>query len=246
MQSSRNSADDTYQAWHRLGTSDATLSVIDIARDLAARARDRSPLVRALAAEDVYLSLSAEGTVATSQADGRAYVHVFSSPTRLTASVPRGESTMSMSAAPLAAFARQWPPGTGVRLDPDTAVETVLEPEDVRHVAATAAGIPTPAALTAVEGEELRLARGPEAATDLDQRVVGVGFARLVRFTATLDGAGGRLWPVYVGESDLPPNEAAARIDDAAGVPVVAVVNGEPAWVLDVLRAGLDDAVTLR
>lgn len=236
----------SYEQWHRLGTRDATLSVLDLARRLADRARDRAPLVRALAVEDVYLSLAADGTVATSQADGRRYVHVFSSPVRLTATLPPSARELSMQSAPLAAFAHRWPAGTGARLDPGADVETVLEPDDVGHVVATAAGIPTPAALTAVDGEELRLSRGPEGVTDLDERLLALRPTRLQRFAATLDGVGGRVWPVYVVETDLDVRSGLAEIDRAAGVPVVAVVNGEPAWILTRLGAGLDDAVRLR
>lgn len=247
MRRGRKSRDEVYESWHRLGTSDATLSVIDIARDIAVRAGDRSPLLRALAVEEVYLCLSPDGAVATSRADGRAYVHVFSSPTRLTASLPPSAETMSMHSSLLATFARQWPEDTGVRLDPGTAVESVLEPEDVRHVAATAAGMPTWAALTVVEGdEELRTARGPDGVTDLDERVLALGFRGVLRFTATIDGVGGRLWPVYVVDSDLDARQAIAKIDEAAGTPVVAIASGEPAWILDRLRAGFDDALRLR
>jgi hypothetical protein len=236
----------TYGEWHELGTSDATLSVIDIARRLGAKVGNSSPLLRALSVEDVYLSLSPEGTVQTSRGDGATYVHVFSSPTRLVAALSPETATMNVQHSPLAAFARQWPPGTGVRLDPGSAVAYVLEPQDVDHVVATAAGVPTPAALTAVEGEELRLSRGPAEVTNLDERILALGLGSLRRFAAILDGVGGRTWPVYIAETDRESQPAIREIERAAGIPVVGIVNNEPALLLEHLRAGLDGALRLR
>jgi hypothetical protein len=96
----------------------------------------------------------------------------------------------------------------------------------------------TPAALTAVDGEELRITAGPEEATELDTAVAAaLPGARVRRCVAALDGVGGRTWPVYlVDGAGLELLETVDRVERAAQVPVVVLVDGRPDW-LDVLLA---------
>ena len=235
--------EQVHAQWQQVGTADRVLSTLDLARTVSRHAGSIFPLVRALCVEEVYLEPTGDGTVASSSADGVRYVHAFTSPARLAATLSVRDDRISMQAVLLPDALGRLPEGVGVRLDPGTEAEVVLEPDVVRLLRATAAGIPTPAALTAVEGEELRFATGPDEVTALDRAVRGAVPGRVQRYVADLDGVGGRTWPVYrVDGSGLELLDAVDRVEQAAGAPVVTVVDGQPAWLAALVEPGMQQA----
>ncbi|QWZ09461.1 hypothetical protein KRR39_06770 [Nocardioides panacis] len=237
--------EEAHARWQRLGRGDHVESVLDLARRVAQRAGSVLPVIRALTVEQVFVSPGPDGTLAVSRSGGVPFVHVFSSPVRLVASLSPEDSEVSMTTLFLADLVRGFGGQVGVRLDPATDAELTLEPDQVRQLVATAAGVVTPAALTAVEGEELRVTAGPEAVTDLDRAVVAaLPEARVRRCVAALDGVGGRTWPVYL--ADGPGLEVLAILDlveQAARRPTVVVVNGEPRWLAALLTSAQDVAL---
>jgi hypothetical protein len=239
--------EEVHARWQRLGQEDHVQSVLDLARGVAQRAGSILPVLRALTVEPVYVRPGADGTLAVSRAGDVPFVHVFTSPLRLVSSLSSEDSEVSMSTLNLADLVRGLGTLVGVRLDPGTDAELTLEPDQVRQLVATSAGIVTPAALTAVEGEELRITAGPEEATDLDTAVAAaLPGARVRRCVAALDGVGGRTWPVYlVDGAGLELLEAVDRVERAAQVPVVVLVDGRPAWLAALLGPGQGVAVAV-
>jgi len=240
-----------HQAWQRAAQDDSTQSVVDVARRVAIEARNLSPMLRALAVTPVYVRPGPDGALATSRAGGEAYLHAFSSPVRLTGSLSVEEDQLSLAEVLVADLAARAPEPVGVRLDPGTDVEVSLDPRQVREVRAIAAGVATPAAITAVEGEELLHQAGPAEVTELDGSVlqavheVDAG-ARVRRHVTRLDGVGGRDWPVYWLEPrTAEPDRILQSVYERVTAPVVAIAGRQPAWAADRLADGLDVAYTL-
>jgi len=232
----------------RAATSSDTASVLDVVRTIA---DDTSPwpiLVRALAVTPVYLRVAEEGRVETSRADDEEYVHVYSSPLRLTAGLAADVEELTIQEAFVADLVQRAGGRLGVRIDPGLASEQVVPPAMALEVLSVAAGLPVRAALTAGEGEELRIEKGPDEVTDLDRRVRKVVVdanpaAMITRAAATLVGIGGRTWPVYSVSSIVQdPMALSDAVQRAAGVPIVLLVEGRPAQLaelLDVATHGL-------
>jgi hypothetical protein len=225
---------DAHARWQQAATSSDSASVLDVVRTIA---QDTSPwpiLVRALAVTPVYLRVAEEGRVETSRADDEEYVHAYSSPLRLTAGLGADVAELTIQEAFVADLVDRAGGRLGVRIDPGLASEQVVPPAMALEVLSVAAGLPVPAALTPGEGEELRVERGPEGRTDLDDRVrtavLGANpAARITRAAATLLGIGGRTWPVYSVTSIVQtPMVLSDTVQRAAGVPIVLIVDGRP------------------
>ncbi len=233
---------DAYARWQALATSSTTASMLDVVRNVAAATSPWPILVRALAVTPVYLRVGDGGRAETSRADGESYVHAYSTPVRLTAGVGADVEELTIREAFVADLVHRVEGPLGVRIDPGLASEQVVPPAMVREVLAVADGLPVPAALTAAEGEELRVEAGPESMTDLDRRVrVAVlehGDGAVVRrAVATLVGIGGRTWPVYSVLGGGPdPIVLSTAVQRAAGVPLVLLVDGRPAGLAEVLH----------
>ncbi|GAA0629080.1 hypothetical protein GCM10009547_35890 [Sporichthya brevicatena] len=225
-----------YDRWQELSRN-ATLTRLDMARNIAQDGRDVAPLLRALSVEPIFIRPHADGSVDVStDAQGERFVHAFTSHVRLAASVPIDAPDLTVQQILLPRWAASFPAPAGVRLDPGTAFDVSLDARQVHEVRAIAAGIPTPAALRAVDRHEtLDLVPGPDRLMDLDQQVVtavtthaGPAVAAAIRRAgARLDGIGGRDWPVYYLPADVPePLASAIRADLPANV---VLVPGTPA-----------------
>lgn len=240
---------DAYARWQEAATSSDSASILDIVRRIAA---DTSPwpiLVRALAVTPVYLRVDEEGRTETSRADDEEYVHVYSSPLRLTAGLGADVEELTFRETFVADLVDQAGGRLGIRIDPGLATEQVVPPAMALEVLSVAAGLPVRAALTAGAGEELRIERGPDGVTDLDRRVqqavrdANPG-ATIRRAAATLAGIGGRIWPVYSVTSTVQdPMVLSDAVQRAAQVPLVLLVDGRPpglAELLDLDAHGVD------
>ncbi len=236
--------DRVHAQWQEVARSEGTLSVLDVARRVSEAAGTVHALVRALCVEDVYLSVEDGDRIPTSVRDGQSFVHVHSSPARAVGGLDVEDERFDVRPVRLPAWLATLPPGTGVRLDPDTDVEVVLDATRVRLLLATAAGVPTPSALTPALEERLFHLRGPEEVTDLDRAVRAEVSGRLRRCLVRLDGIGGRDWPTYLVDGDgREPREVAGAVERAAGVPVAVLVEGQPGWLAALL--GPADEVAL-
>lgn len=229
-----------YEAWQAAARAPAATCPLDLAVAASRGLGNPALLVRALGVEPVYLRAQG-GAVATSHVvhdDGSTtrYAHVFSTPLRLTSGWPEATTEGTITEVLLPRLVPGLPEGAGVRLDPDLPGEVVLDPDDLVEVVATAMGHPTRSALTPVEGEALRMEPGPDGHTALDARVLAAlgarwPGARVRRAALTLEGLGGRTWPVLDVQVGDPL--AAGVVEAAAGVPVVVVVDGEPAPLVE-------------
>ena len=239
-----------WERWQEAARDPGTSGVLDLVRHVVASGSGDSILVRALAVVPVYVDL-ADGEVATSWADGERFVHVWSTPVRLTTSKGPADTEISLTELLLPDLVERLDAGVGVRIDPGLESELVVPPRLVEDVVLTARGAPPAAALTPVEGEELRVERGPEELTDLDEAVLEATRAVdpdavVTRACATLDGIGGRIWPVYVVSG---ARAEAVALDTAireAAFPArpLTLVDGEPARLADHLAVG-DVAIPL-
>lgn len=239
-----------WERWQEAARDPGTSGVLDLVRHVVASGAGDSILVRALAVVPVYVDL-AGGEVATSWAGGERFVHVWSTPVRLTTSKGPAATEISLTELRLPDLVDRLAPGVGVRVDPGLESELVVPPRLVEDVVLTARGAPTTAALTPVEGEELRVERGPEELTDLDEAVLEATRAIapdavVTRACATLDGIGGRVWPVYVvagAHAGADALDVAIR-DAAYPARPLTLVDGEPSRLADHLAIG-DVAVPL-
>jgi hypothetical protein len=239
---------DAHARWQQAATSSDSASVLDVVRTIAA---DTSPwpiLVRALAVTPVYLRVAEEGRVETSRADDEEYVHAYSSPLRLTAGLGADVEELTVQEVFVADLVDRAGGRVGIRIDPGLASEQVVPPAMALEVLSVAAGLPVRAALTAGEGEELRIEQGPDEVTDLDRRVRQVVVdanpaSTITRAAATLVGIGGRVWPVYAVTSTVQdPMVLSDAVQRAAAVPIVLLIDGHPtqlAELLDVATHGL-------
>ena len=224
---------DAYDRWQHAARDPGMSSVLDVVRSAASHDPRSSLMVRALGVVPVYVDLVAR-ELATSRSGEEEYVHVWSTPVRLTTALAREESALSITEVALPDLLVRLAAVVGVRIDPDLESEIVLPPALVEQVLLTARGVPTPAALTPVEGEVLRVETGPEGVTDLDARVRSAVLERnseagVRRAAATLAGLGGRVWPVYSVSGAVEPDPALSeRVQRAAGVPIVLLVDGRP------------------
>ena len=240
---------DAHARWQQVATTSGSASVLDVVGTIA---EDSSPwpiLVRALAVTPVYLRVGEEGRVETSRADDEEYVHAYSSPLRLTAGLGADVEELTIREVFVADLVDQAGGRLGIRIDPGLASEQVVPPAMALEVLSVAAGLPVRAALTAGEGEELRVERGPDGLTDLDERVKKVVLdanptATITRAAATLAGIGGRTWPVYALTSTVQdPMVLSDAVQRVAGVPIVLLVDGRPpqlAELLDLQTHGVD------
>ena len=232
---------DAHARWQELAASSTSASVLDVVRRVAVATSPWPILVRALVVTPVYLRLGDGGRVETSRSDGDDYLHAYSTPVRLTAGLGADVEEITIREAFVADLVVESPGLLGVRIDPGLDTEQAVPPPMAQEVVAVAAGLPVPAALTPAEGEELRVEAGPAGVTDLDRRVLTAvreadPDARVRRAAATLLGIGGRLWPVYAvtgAAGDAPT--LADRVQRAARVPVVLLVDGRPPALTDLL-----------
>ena len=237
-------APGAWESWQQAARDPGTSGVLDLVRHVVASGAGDSILVRALTVVPVYVDL-VDGEVATSWADGEHYVHVWSTPVRLTTSKGPDDTEISLTELLLPDLVERLAARTGVRIDPGLESELVVPPRLVEDVVLTSRGAPTAAALTPVEGEELRVERGPEDLTDLDEAVLQATRAvapeaEISRACATLDGIGGRIWPVYLvagTHADAAVLDAAIR-DAAFPARPLILVDGEPARLADHLAVG--------
>lgn len=238
--------ESAYERWQQVGHTEGTLSVPDVARRVAEESGVLAPLVRALCVEDVYLQVRDGDLVSTSTSDADRFVHVWSSPARAMTELTLEDDRFDVRAVRLAPWLRTLPDGTGVRLDPGTAGEVVLDPARLRLLAATAAGVPTPAALTPALEERLLPQRGPAGTTELDRLVRDAVGGRVRRCVVRLDGVGGRDWPTYLVDGDgRDPLAVAAAVEEVARRPVALLVDGAPAWLAELLEPAQSVAVDL-
>lgn len=229
-QSDRTAA---YDAWQQVARSSETSAVLDVARNVVRATGGWSLLVRTLSVTPVYVRVGPSSLVETSVAEGGTYVHVHSTPVRLTAGLDPGIEELTVREVLLHELVEAAPGRLGARIDPGLETELVMDPDVVDEVRAVAAGVPTRSALTPVEGEELRVERGPEEVTHLDDRVLeALGTVeprtRVTRAVAQLAGIGGRTWPVYsvTGAGDTGAvREVLAQV---VARPLVLLVDGEP------------------
>ena len=245
-----DAAPGAWERWQEAARDPRASGVLDLVRHVVGSGAGDSILVRALTVVPVYVDL-VDGEVATSWADGEHYVHVWSTPVRLTTSKGPGDTEISLTELLLPDLVERLAAGVGVRVDPGLESELVVPPGLVEDVVLTSRGAPTSAALTPVEGEELRVERGPGELTDLDEAVLEATRAIapdavVTRACATLDGIGGRIWPVYVvaGAHGRAAALDAAIRDAAYPVRPLTLVDGEPARLADHLALG-DAAVPL-
>lgn len=239
---------ETHARWQQAATSSDSASVLDVVRRIA---EDTSPwpiIVRALVVTPVYLRVAEGGRVETSRADDEEYVHVYSSPLRLTAGLAVDVEELTIQEVFVADLVNQAGGRLGIRIDPGLASEQVVPPDTATEVLSVAAGLPVRAALTPGEGEELVVEKGPDEVTDLDQRVRKVVVdanpaARIARAAARLAGIGGRTWPVYsVTGTVQDPMVLSDAVQRAAAVPIVLLIEGRPkqlAELIDVRAHGL-------
>lgn len=239
----RPGGSDAYDRWQQVARDPAVSSVLDVVRRAASDGPGSSMVVRALGVVPVYVDLSL-GEVATSRSGEEDYVHVWSTPVRLTSARAREDTALSVTEVVLPELLLRLARPVGVRIDPDLESEIVLPPTLVEQVLLTARGVPTPAALTAAEGEELRVETGPEGVTDLDARVLAAVLehnptAVVERAAATLVGIGGRVWPVYsvTGAVETDP-VVDGRVQQAAQVPLIVLLDGRPEPLAALLGLG--------
>lgn len=237
-------ATNAHARWQQAATSSDSASVLDVVRNIAGTSSPWPILVRALVVTPVYLRLAEEGRVETSRADDEDYVHAYSSPLRLTAGLSADVEELTIREVFVADLVNQAGRRIGIRIDPGLGTEQVVLPAMAEEVLSVAAGLPVRAALTAGEGEELRLERGPGELTDLDRRVQQVVVdanpaATIVRAAATLAGIAGRTWPVYsVTGTVQDPMVLSDAVQRAAGVPIVLLVGGRPPQLAELLDLG--------
>ncbi|MCF6376050.1 hypothetical protein L2K70_00355 [Nocardioides KLBMP 9356] len=243
-------ADETgaHARWQQAATSSDTASVLDVVRTVADATSPWPILVRALVVTPVYLRVAEGGRVETSRADEEEYVHVYSSPLRLTAGLAVDVEELTIQEVFVADLVNQAGGRLGIRIDPGLASEQVVPPDMATEVLSVAAGLPVRAALTPGEGEELVVETGPDEVTDLDQRVKRVVVdanpaARIMRAAARLAGIGGRTWPVYsVTGTVQDPMVLSDAVQRAAAVPIVLLIENRPvqlAELVDVPAHGL-------
>ncbi|GAB3993009.1 hypothetical protein [Nocardioides marmoraquaticus] len=116
----------------------------------------------------------------------------------------------------------------------------------MRLLVAAGAGTPTPSALTPAPDERLVPGRGPAETTELDRAVRATVSGRLRRCEVSLEGVGGTDWPVYVVDGDgRAPQQVAEAVGEAAGRPVVVLVDAQPAWVAELVGPAVELAVEL-
>lgn len=220
------------------------MSVIDDARRAARSAGLVHPLVRALCVEDVHVVVEGGDQLRTSQRAGQEFVHVHSTRARAEADGATRTGSTELRAVRLPEWLLTLAPGTGVRLDPDDEAEVVLDPALVRLLVATGAGTPTPSALVPAPDERLVPGAGPAEVTELDRAVRATVAGRLRRCEVTLEGVGGAAWPVYVVDGDgRTPPQVAEAVGEAAGRPVVVLVDAQPAWVAELVGPAVELAV---
>lgn len=222
------------------------MSVIEDGRRAAQAGRVVHPLVRALCVEDVHVVVEDGDQLRTSRRDGVDFVHVHSTRDGAEADRATRTGTTEVRAVRLPPWLLTLAPGTGVRLDPGSPGEVVLDAALVRLLVATGAGTPTPSALTPTADERLVPGTGPAATTELDRAVRARVTGRLRRCEVSLDGVGGTDWPVYVVDGDgRAPQEVADAVGEAAGRPVVVLVDGQPAWVAELVGPAVERALEL-
>lgn len=223
-----------YERWQALARSHHTSCVLDLVQNVAAHNRSSGILIRALGVVPIYIRL-AEEKVPTSWAGGEQFIHVWSTPVRLTSGVEADATEISVTEVTLPALLSRLPTVVGVRVDPGLDSEIVVRPTMAQEIVAVAAGVPVPAALMPAEGEELRVEAGPTDLTDLDRRVRAAlcavdPEARVVRAAVTLVGIGGRVWPVYaITAASASPDDIARAVQGAARpVSAIVLVDGRP------------------
>lgn len=232
---------EAHARWQQAATSSDSASVLDIVRTIGEATSPWPILVRALAVTAVYLRVAEDGRVETSRSEDDDYVHVYSSPLRLTAGLAADVEELTIQEAFVADLVDRAGGRLGIRIDPGLATEQVVPPAMATEVLSVAAGLPVRAALTAGEGEELRVEKGPEEVTDLDQRVRKAVVdanpaARITRAAARLLGIGGRTWPVYSVTSTVQdPMVLSDAVQRAAAIPIVLLVEGRPTRLADLL-----------
>lgn len=239
---------DAHARWQQAATSSDSASVLDVVRTIGEATSPWPILVRALVVTPVYLQVAEGGRVETSRSGEDDYVHVHSTPLRLTAGLSVDVEELTIQEAFVAELVHRAGGRLGVRIDPGLDTEQVVPPAMATEVLSVAAGLPVRAALTPGEGEELRIEKGPDEVTDLDRRVRKAVVdanpaARITRAAATLAGIGGRVWPVYSVTSTVQaPMVLSDAVQRAAAVPIVLLVEGRPtelAALLDVDAHGV-------
>lgn len=232
---------DAHARWQQAATSSDSASVLDVVRNIAEATSPWPILVRALVVTPVYLRVAEEGRVETSRAGDDEYVHVYSSPLRLTAGLSVDVEELTIQEVFVADLVDRAGGRLGIRIDPGLKTEQVVPPAMATEVLSVAAGLPVRAALTAGEGEELRIEKGPDEVADLDRRVKEVitdanPTATITRASATLAGIGGRTWPVYSVTSTVQdPMILSDAVQRAAAVPIVLLVEGRPTQLAELL-----------